>query len=105
TTRWLTARGQAQRDATGRVAQLRGTVHDITERKQREESLILFRSLIESSSDALEVIDPKTLRFLDVNETACRTLGRSRDELLSLTIRDIDPVVDDALLAQLGKTC
>jgi len=33
-TRWLTARGEVQRDNTGRVAYLRGTVKDITERKQ-----------------------------------------------------------------------
>jgi PAS domain S-box-containing protein len=88
--RWLTARGEAQRDATGRIARLRGTVQDITERRQREESLVLFRNLIESSSDALEVVDPETLRFLDVNEQACRDLGRSRDELLRLTVPDID---------------
>ena len=103
TSRWLTARGEAQRDATGRVARLRGTVQDITERKQREESLLLFRSLIDGSSDALEIIDPKTLRFLDVNETACRDLGRTREELLSLTARDIDPVVDQPMLTLLEK--
>ncbi len=90
TTRWLTARGEAQRDAAGRIASLRGTVQDITERRQREESLVLFRNLIESSSDALEVVDPETLRFLDVNEQACRDLGRSREELLRLTVRDVD---------------
>ncbi len=99
TTRWITARGEAQPDANGRVAGLRGTTHDITERKQREESLTLFRSLIDGSSDALEVIDPKTLRFLDVNEQACRDLGRSREELLSLTVCDIDPSVDASIAA------
>ena len=33
-TRWLTARGEVERDNAGRVAYLRGTVKDITERKQ-----------------------------------------------------------------------
>jgi len=33
-TRWLTARGEAQRNGVGRVAYLRGTVKDITERKR-----------------------------------------------------------------------
>ena len=37
--RWLIARGEAQRDASGAVAQLRGTVQDITERKRTEEAL------------------------------------------------------------------
>jgi PAS domain S-box-containing protein len=39
TTRWLVARGEAQRDATGHIVQLRGTVQDITERKRDEEAL------------------------------------------------------------------
>jgi PAS domain S-box-containing protein len=105
TTRWLTARGEAQRDSTGRIAGLRGTAQDITERRQREESLALFRNLIESSSDALEVIDAGTLRFLDVNEQACRDLGRSREELLRLTVRDIDQGLDESSRVEPAKTC
>lgn len=38
-TRWLNAKGEARRDSTGRVAQLRGTVHDITERKGINDAL------------------------------------------------------------------
>jgi len=37
--RWVTGRGEAQRDDTGRIARLRGTVQDITERKRAEEAL------------------------------------------------------------------
>lgn len=39
TTRWVVARGEAKRDATGRIVGLRGTVQDITERKLAEEKL------------------------------------------------------------------
>ena len=39
THRWVTARGEAQRDAGGHVARLRGTVQDITQRKLAEEEL------------------------------------------------------------------
>ena len=39
THRWVTARGEAQRDSTGHIAGLRGTVQDITERKLAEEAL------------------------------------------------------------------
>ena len=39
TTKWLIGRGEVQRDATGRVVRLRGTVQDITERKRAEELL------------------------------------------------------------------
>ena len=39
THRWVTARGDAHREATGHIARLRGTVRDITERKLVEEAL------------------------------------------------------------------
>jgi PAS domain S-box-containing protein len=39
TRRWVTARGEAQRDSIGHIARLRGTVQDITERKRAEEAL------------------------------------------------------------------
>jgi signal transduction histidine kinase len=36
---WVRARGEAHRDSLGRIAGLRGTVQDITERKRAEEAL------------------------------------------------------------------
>jgi PAS domain S-box-containing protein len=93
TTSWLTARGEVQRNSTGRIVQLRGTVQDITQRKLIEESQTLFRKLMDGSNDAFEVIDPDTMRFLDVNEKACRDLGYTREELLSMTVHEIVPEV------------
>lgn len=57
------------------------------------EALRLFRTLIDGSSDAIEVIDPKTGRYLDVNFRGCADLGYSREEFLQLAIFDIDPRV------------
>ena len=102
---WITARGEVQRDSTARIVGLRGTVQDITERKQRENALVLFRSLIDGSNDALEVIDPATLRFLEVNEKACRDLGYSREELLSLTVLDVDVGMDPSAMKTVRETC
>jgi len=39
TRRWVIARGEAERDPTGRIRQLLGTGQDITERRQTEEAL------------------------------------------------------------------
>ncbi len=64
---------------------------DITESKQKEESLRLFRTLLDKSNDAIELIDLATGRFIDVNEKACTDLGYSRSELLSMSVFDIDP--------------
>jgi len=79
------------------------TFRDITERKQAEESLKLFRNLIDQSSDAIEVVDQATLRFLDCNQSAYRSLGYTREEFLSLTVLEIDPLANRWILAQLDE--
>jgi PAS domain S-box-containing protein len=77
----------------GEGARIRGvTISEITARKEAEEGLKLFRALLDQANDAIEVIDPVTARFLDVNEKACSSLGYSRQELLTLTVHDIDPI-------------
>jgi PAS domain S-box-containing protein len=75
-------------------------LQDITEQKQAEHDLKLFRTLIDQSNDAVQVVDPETLRFLDVNEKACKDLGYSREELLAMTVFDINPKVDESSRAQ-----
>ncbi len=71
-------------------------LQDVTDAKKADRSLKLFRTLIDQSSDAVEVVDPKTLRFLDVNDKACKDLGYQREELLSMKVSDIDLAVDEA---------
>ena len=68
-------------------------VRDITERKRAEESLreseSRMRSLFEGVDDALFVHDEQG-RILDCNEAACRRLGYTREELLSMRTSQID---------------
>ncbi|MEE9574816.1 MAG: PAS domain S-box protein [Gammaproteobacteria bacterium] len=68
---------------------------EITERKQAEKSLGLFRELIDQSSDAVFFIDPETDHFLDVNERACTRLGYEREELRNMKVVDIEAIVPD----------
>jgi PAS domain S-box-containing protein len=80
-------------DAQERITGHFGIQRDITARKQSEKSLRLFRSLIDLVNDSIEVIDPETGRFLDVNEYACRSHGYTREEYLALSVPEIDPLV------------
>lgn len=89
---WVSPTVSAVRDAEGRLRFLIGIVEDITERKRAEERLReseqRFRQLFEQSVDTLIVHDEEG-RILDCNSEACRTLGYTREELLSLRVHDI----------------
>jgi formate hydrogenlyase transcriptional activator len=103
---------------------VRGMARDVTEQKRAEQlareasedllakvresertirELKLFRTLLDHSNDAIEVVDPETLRFLDINDRACSSLGYSREELLSLSVFDIDPTVTDDLVSRVRE--
>ncbi len=103
---------------------VRGMAHDVTDRVRAEKTLranneqlrktaseqertlhelTLFRALLDQSNDAIKVIDPETLRFIDVNEKSCEDLGYSRDELLSLTVYDVDPNANESLLSRMRQ--
>jgi PAS domain S-box-containing protein len=77
--------------------------NDITERKAAEEALSesekRFRTLVEQATDALFVVD-RDGRFLDVNQEACYTLGYSREELLQLSVPDVQIAVSPSALDQ-----
>jgi PAS domain S-box-containing protein len=51
----------------------------------------LLRTLVENAPEAIIVFNGETGRFELVNENAVRLLGRSREELLSLTPIDVSP--------------
>jgi len=80
-----------------------GLLYKVRESERTIRELKLFRALVDRSNDSIQVVDPKTLRFLDANEKACAQLGYSREELLSLGVFDIDPVVTEASTAKLTE--
>jgi PAS domain S-box-containing protein len=101
--RWIFRRSFPMRNTAGEIYLVAAIAQDITERKRVNESLQLFRNLIDQSNDAIEVLDPFTLRFIDCNHSAYRALGYTREEFLSLTAFDIDPTIDSACLARLDE--
>jgi PAS domain S-box-containing protein len=95
TERWISSKGKFEYSPEGEAERMFGMAVDITEQRRAQESLRLFRRLIDQSNDAIEVIDPETLSFLDVNDKDCRELGYTREELLSLQVSDIDPTLNE----------
>ncbi len=70
-----------------------------------EQNEVKYRTLFEYAYDAIFVVDPVTLRFLEVNQKAAENLGYSRQELLHLGLQDIyskeDTERNQALLKEL----
>ncbi len=65
-------------------------VINISGQKNTEKSVNLFRSMINSSREAMFILDPSTGEIVDANVHGCKSLGYSYEELLTLSIFDID---------------
>ncbi|MCP5159532.1 MAG: PAS domain S-box protein [Gammaproteobacteria bacterium] len=79
--RWIVARGEAVRDATGAVVELYGTVQDITERKHVEEQLRKLSLAVEQSPESILITDLEA-RIEYVNDAFTRVTGYTRNEVL-----------------------
>jgi PAS domain S-box-containing protein len=71
----------------GRPAIL-GVCINITERKQAE---LEYKAIIQTTMDGFWLVDMQG-RFLDVNNAYCQLIGYSRDELLKMSIPDIEAI-------------
>jgi two-component system cell cycle sensor histidine kinase/response regulator CckA len=78
------------------------SVRDVSARRQAEQSLRAseqrFRALFEGHPQPLWMFDAETLRFVEVNASASKAYGWSRDEFLAMTVADIRPEADRARL-------
>lgn len=85
--RWRIIRGEAQRDASGRIVKLRGTALDITERKRAEEQLRMAHaelSAIHAHAPMGFLVVDEDLRVRKVNEAAAQFAGRREADMLGL---------------------
>jgi PAS domain S-box-containing protein len=92
-----------RKDGSGFIGELNGSdfrvagqdeslviIRDITERKAAEETSRLAEFSVNHASDMMSWISPEGA-FLFVNDSICRNLGYTRDELLGMTVWDLDP--------------
>jgi PAS domain S-box-containing protein len=83
-------RGTCSRNESGGIIGLHGTLQDITERKQAAERLEMLKLSIDSHFDSAYWMDTDN-RFVYVNDTACKTLGYTREELLGQSVSLVSP--------------
>ncbi len=79
----------------GEIIAIQGIARDITKRKLDEEKLIqsesVYKYLFEHNPLPMWIYDLDSLKFLAVNNAAIEKYGYSKEEFLSLTIKDIRP--------------
>jgi PAS domain S-box-containing protein len=70
----------------GSIESLVGISHDISERKRADEEI---KSILQTTMEGYFLVDMQG-RILDTNDSYCRMIGYSREELLEMSIKDID---------------
>ncbi len=92
------------RDTKGGVVGFLSVLTDITVRKQTDEALRnsnrKYSAIVENANDAIYLIDPETQKILEVNDTACKMTGYSKEELKRMYVYELHPEDERALLPE-----
>ncbi|MBD3168600.1 MAG: PAS domain S-box protein [candidate division Zixibacteria bacterium] len=75
-------------DQDGNLEYIIATGVDITEKKEAEEKLKLYREIYKDTSDGVAVID-KDGKYIDANPALCEFMELSHDELVGKTPEDV----------------
>lgn len=81
--------GKARFDTTGAFIGYHCFARDISEQIETEVSLRRFRSAMDMSGDMIYLVDRRTMSFIDVNETAYKSVNMSKEELLARPPQEI----------------
>jgi len=94
-------RGEVIFDDNGKPSKIIGTTQDITEIVQIQKEAKELAELLEHSSNEIYIVDIDTLDYLYVNQGACDSLGYTKEELLQMNVRNINPYLKASEIKQL----
>jgi len=85
-------------------ARLSGTIAHREALAESRHSQALAEAVFDQAPDAIELADPQTLAFIQINEASCGLLGYTREERLAQTVQEIQADMSvDELAAITGK--
>jgi len=92
---WLLVSKIPLRDKNDEITGMIGVTTDITERRQTEEAMKTseekFRTIFNSASDGMFLLDPEERKFIMYNAACSQMLGYADNEFLNLDIAAIHP--------------
>jgi len=102
--RTLRSHGTVIRDSLGQPIKLLGAVQDITEQKHADKEIRRFRELLDRTNDAIVIHSLSGEHIIDVNQTACHLSGFTREELLQMSVFDLDLTANTEKIKQKIET-
>lgn len=88
--RWVRDRSWIVKNEDGEVVRLDGIITDISKRKIAEQAFRdseeRYRTAVESSIEAIYMMNPISLQVIEANDAFCKLLGYNHEEALALTI-------------------
>jgi len=85
----------AQANSQGVVERYISHIIDLSAVKKADAAELLLTRLVDSSTDAIYVVDAKYGQFLSSNHLGYHRLGYSKKELMSMTVADLHPEFKD----------
>jgi two-component system, cell cycle sensor histidine kinase and response regulator CckA len=97
---WVSARGQAFRDAGGKPVRMIGVARDISDRRLAEAALraseTRYRRLFEAAKDGILILDADTGSVVDVNPFLTDLLGHPKEAIIGTKIWELGAFRDIA---------
>lgn len=90
------------KDENGKVIGALSTARDITEEYYREEALLMQSQLFDAVQDSIIVHDFDG-KFIYLNENAWKSRGYTREEMMGMTLRELDAPEHDGTLPERMK--
>jgi PAS domain S-box-containing protein len=86
------------------VEAISAQIGHILRHKKTAETQRRFRVALDTSADMVTLIDPATMRYLDVNTTACEKKGYTREQMLTMGPHEVSDVSHSEFAREFAQT-